>query len=114
MTDDLSFTLDLPPEERETLMALIRSAGIDAQAPKLRDTDWQTIIAIIGGIGTVASSISALIELADKLNTWRTTMRRQGKTPHGRLRRSGQPPLDLATATDEEVLQWLLRTPPKG
>jgi len=40
-------------------------------------------------------------------------MRRQGKTPRGTLRRPGQPPLDLSLATDQEVLEWLLKTPPQ-
>lgn len=112
MTDDYSFTLDMPPDERDTLILLLRSAGAQVQEAPTREMDWQTIVAVIDAVGTVAKTASTLIDLAHKLNEWRASLRRQGKTPHGRLRRPDQPPLDLATATDEEVLQWLLKTPP--
>ncbi len=112
MTAETTFALDVPPDERDTLILLLRSAGAQVQVAPTRDVDWQTVIAAIGAIGTVASTASALIDLARKLNEWRASQRRQGKTPRARLRRPGQPPLDLSVATDEEVLQWLLKTPP--
>lgn len=117
MTDNLNFTLDLPPDERETLLTALRSAGAEIQEAPARDIDWQTVVVIIENVGKVASSVTAAIMLAEKiadmLNAWRESMRRQGKTPRGVLRRPNQPPLDLSVAADEEVLQWLLRTPPQ-
>ncbi|MFQ3683676.1 hypothetical protein [Roseiflexus sp.] len=112
MTSDYSFMLDMPPNERDDLILLLRSAGAQVQEAPTREIDWQTIVAVIGAVGTVAGAASNLIDLANKLNEWRASLRRQGKTPHSRLRRPDQPSLHLATATDEEVLQWLLKTPP--
>ncbi|MCS6842486.1 MAG: hypothetical protein NZ699_12695 [Roseiflexus sp.] len=117
MTDDLSFTLDFPPHERETLLTALRDAGAEVQGEPTRDIDWQTVVVVIESIGKVAGSVTATIELAEKiaekLNAWRESMRRQGKTPQGVLRRPNQPPLDLSIATDDEVLRWLLRNPPQ-
>ncbi|PJF46541.1 MAG: hypothetical protein CUN48_13265 [Candidatus Thermofonsia Clade 3 bacterium] len=117
MTNDLSFTLDIPADERESLLALLRAMGAEVQSTPSRDFDWQTVVVIIDEIGKVATGVTAIIvlaeKIAEKLNAWRATMRRQGKTPRGVLRRPHQPPLDLSTATDQEVLAWLLRTSPR-
>lgn len=117
MTDNLNFTLDLPPDERETLLTALRSAGAEIQEAPARDIDWQTVVVVIDSIGKAAGGITATIvlaeKIAEKLNAWRESMRRRGKTPRGVLRRPNQSPLDLSDATDEEVLRWLLRTPPQ-
>ncbi len=117
MNRDLNFTLECSPDEREALVTALRSAGADVQQQPVRDVDWQTIVVLFDNIGKVASGATAAIVLAEKvaekLNAWRASQRRSGKTPRGTLRRPGQPPLDLATATDDEVLQWLLQTPPQ-
>jgi hypothetical protein len=117
MTSDLSFTLDLPTDERESLLALVRAAGVEVQESPSKDLDWQTVVVVIDEIGSVATGIAAVIALAEKiaaqLNAWREAMRHQGKTPRGILHRPDQPPLDLSVATDQEVLAWLLRTPPQ-
>ncbi len=114
---DLSFTLDVPNDERESLPALLRAAGAEVQREPTRDIDWQTVVVVIDEIGRVATGVTAAIvlaeKIAEKLNAWRATMRRQGKTPRAVLRRPGQPPLDLSTATDQEVLAWLLKTSPR-
>ncbi|GIW03197.1 MAG: hypothetical protein KatS3mg058_4600 [Roseiflexus sp.] len=116
MNHNLNFTLECPPDERETIVIAIRAAGAEVQREPTRDIDWQTVVVVIDEIGRVATGVTAAIALAEKiaekLNAWRATMRRQGKTPRAVLRRPGQPPLDLSTATDQEVLAWLLRTSP--
>ncbi|GIV90286.1 MAG: hypothetical protein KatS3mg055_2804 [Chloroflexus sp.] len=116
MTNNLSFTLDIATDERESLLALLRATGAEVQSKPSRDIDWQTVVVIIDEIGKVATGVTAIIvlaeKIAEKLNVWRATMRRKGKTPRGVLRRPHQPPLDRSTATDQEVLAWLLMTPP--
>lgn len=111
------FTLECPSDERETLEIVLRSAGADVQQRPAKDIDWQTIVVLFDNIGKVAGGATAAIVLAEKvaekLNAWRASQRRSGKTPRGTLRRPGQPPLDLATATDDEVLRWLLQMPPQ-
>jgi hypothetical protein len=61
----------------------------------------------------VAGGTSALIALGKQL--WRASkaMRERGRTVAGRLDRPGQPPLDLATATEEELLAWLIQNQPE-
>lgn len=113
ITSTLSFSIDIPPDEGETLRLALQNAGCDVQTSARRDFDWQTLVVVVRDIGEIAGSVTAIIALADKINEYREKQRRQGKPPRGTLRRPGQPPLDLATATDQEVLRWLLNNPPQ-
>jgi hypothetical protein len=113
MTHEHSIAIDIPADEAATLLPLLQQGGFSTQSTQQRDLDWQTIVVVIRDLGEIAGSVAALIALAEKINAYRESMRRQGKTPHGTLRRPGQPPLDLALATDQEVLEWLLKTPPQ-
>ena len=51
--------------------------------------------------------------LADKLRAWRAGTKQQTRTLHIRFEREGQPLLDLATASDEEILAWFRSQQPK-
>jgi hypothetical protein len=77
-----------------------------------------TVVAIMKGVGAVAGGVTAaagatkaVMELAEKINQWRSDARARGHNPAGQLERSGRRPLDLATASDQEVLDWLLNNP---
>ncbi|MGQ9529680.1 MAG: hypothetical protein ACUVUA_18370 [Chloroflexus sp.] len=117
MTSTLSFSIDIPPDESETLRLALQSAGCNVQTSARRDFDWQTLVVVVRDIGEIAGSVAATVaaleKIADKINEYREKQRQQGKPPQGTLRRPGQPPLDLATATDQQVLQWLLNNPPQ-
>ena len=113
MTYEQNVAIDIPADEAATLLPILHQSGFSTQSIQRRDLDWQTIVVVIRDLGEIAGSVAAIIALAEKINAYRESMRRQGKTPRGTLRRPGQPPLDLALATDQEVLEWLLRTPPQ-
>jgi len=111
MTYEQNVAIDIPADEAATLLPLLQQGGFSTQSTQQRDLDWQTIVVVIRDLGEIAGSVAAIIALAEKINAYRESMRRQGKTPRGALRRPGQPPLDLSLATDQEVLEWLLKTP---
>lgn len=113
MTYEQNIAIDIPANEVATLLPFLQQGGFKTQPIQRRDLDWQTIVVVITDLGQIAGSVAAIIALAEKINAYRESMRRQGKTPHGALRRPGQPPLDLSLATDQEVLEWLLKTPPQ-
>ena len=113
MTHEQSIAIDIPADEAATLLPLLHQGGFTTQPIQQRDLDWQTIVVVITDLGKIAGGLTALITLAEKINAYRESMHRQGKTPRGALRRPGQPPLDLSLATDQEVLEWLLKTPPQ-
>jgi hypothetical protein len=114
MTHEQSIAIDIPADEAATLLLpVLQQGGFTTQSIQQRDLDWQTIVVVIRDLGEIAGSVAAIIALAEKINAYRESMRRQGKTPRGALRRPGQPPLDLSLATDQEVLEWLLKTPPQ-
>ncbi len=113
MTYEQNIAIDLPADEAATLLPILHQSGFSTQPIQRRDLDWQTIVVVFRDLGEIAGSVAAIIALAEKINAYRESMRRQGKTPHGTLRRPGQSPLDLSLATDQEVLEWLLKTPPQ-
>ncbi|WP_322821360.1 hypothetical protein [Chloroflexus sp.] len=93
---------------------MLQQAGFTTRPVQHRDLDWQTIVVVIRDLDEIAGSVAAIMTLAEKINAYRQSRRDQGKTPQGTLRRAGQPPLNLAHATDQEVLEWLLKTPPQA
>ena len=120
MSDDNRFSVsissDLPADERETLLLALRTHA-DLQETEPRDpvTIALTVVAIMKGVGAVAGGVTAaagatkaVMELAEKINEWRHGVRARGGSPNARLERPGRPPIDLATASDQEVLEWLL------
>jgi hypothetical protein len=69
------------------------------------------VAVVAGGVTAAAGAAKAVMELAEKINQWRRDARARGQTPNARLERAGRAPLDLATARDEDVLEWLLNRP---
>jgi hypothetical protein len=100
MSADHTFTVWLPPgtsdAEREHLARALRAA-VD--------------VVVIEAAGRVAEGTTAISVLAPQIAVWRADAVARGRTPSGRLPRPGQPVLDLATATEEPVLRWLLKNP---
>jgi hypothetical protein len=67
MSHDLSFSFELPADERGTLLAILRDCADDVQETESKAIDWQTIVVIMEGVGKVASGATAIVVLADKL-----------------------------------------------
>jgi hypothetical protein len=117
MTTDNSFSIVFDPQtcaaDREVLLSVLRAYADDVQEAPSKAIDWATFVVIMGDVGAVAGGTSALIALGKQL--WRASkaMRERGRTVAGRLDRPGQPPLDLATATEEELLAWLIQNQPE-
>ncbi len=114
----VSIAPDLPADEREALLLTLRD-DVDLQErtqrfyvdPQLVQAGWHVFVAIMKDVGVVAGGASAAITLAQKINEWRRNARQRGVTPQVRLERPNQPPLDLATAGDQEVQAWLQKPP---
>lgn len=112
MNEDASFSMsiapDMPPAEREALLAALR-AHANVQQPVERSGDiWQIVTVIIENVaGGVSTAL--LLELSKKIIKWRDDARRRGQLSKVRLQRPNQQPLDLTTASDEEVGKWLLQ-----
>ena len=107
-----SVTLEpgLPLDQRESLLTALEAADvqIDESADRSLAAAVVTLLAVIGGVKTVAEAGSAVIKLAKELNEWRKASRAAGVAPNATLEAPGRPPLALATATDAQVLAWLL------
>lgn len=107
----------MPSEQRDALLETMRDAEATVRPVTVRGVppEWiaflVTFVAIADGVGTVASATNDVIDLVEKINTWR----KNGKNSKTRaqLHRPGQEPLDLATATDQQVLAWLLEDTPQ-
>jgi hypothetical protein len=104
----IAVSSELPEAETQTLLEALR-AELDIQEPAHRTLppEWITFVAIMKDIGIVAGAGAAVLRLVNEINTWRHNARRRGVEPKAQLYRPNQPPLDLATATDEEVRRWL-------
>lgn len=113
MSHNIRIAIDLPPGEAETLALVLQQGGFTTRPVQHRDLDWQTIMVVIRDAGDIAAATTTIIALAERIIAYCKSMRDQGKTAQGTLRRAGQPPLELAHATDQEVLEWLLKTPPQ-
>jgi hypothetical protein len=124
MTQPASFTLQLaaemPADQREALLDALAGQSVELREVEARDpdSDWLTFLAIGGGVVVAAEGVKAVagaanetIKLAETIKSWRAKCRAAKVTPAARLEAPGRPPLDLATAGDDEVLAWFLEGP---
>jgi hypothetical protein len=99
---------ELPAAEVEFLASSIQLTSAKVQKTTSRAfgaDDLALLITILVGIGQLAEYG---ISIAKAINSWRRQARQKGLEPQGKLERPDHPPLDLNTATDEEVEEWLL------
>lgn len=108
----IAFAPDVSSADRETLLLVIRARADEVQEAPAKALDWLAFVAIMGDVGKVAGGASALIVLGKQLFAAVQALRKRGTPPRAQLARPGQPPLDLATATEQELLDWLLHSPP--
>ncbi len=64
------------------------------------------IATVMGGLAATANLIEYGIKVSKAINNWRKSRRDRGETTPVRLEHPQRPPLDLDTATDEEVDEW--------
>ena len=99
-----------PSDEIESLETSLRMSSIKVQKLPSRVVGADDIVfvaTVIGGIAATANLIDYSIKVAKAINNWRRKLRSKGIEPEGRLEHPERPPLDLSTATDEEIEEWL-------
>lgn len=99
----------LPQEEVENLETLLELSSIELQKSTSRVVGADDIVfiaAVLGGITAAADLIERGIKIAKVIASWRKELRSQDIEPEGRLEHPNRPPLDLSTATDEELEEW--------
>lgn len=110
----ITFGPQTPAADREMVLAAVRAHAEDVHEAPAKALDWPTFVAIMGDGGTVAGGAAALIALGTQRWPVVTQLRERGGRFTARLNRPGQPPLDLTTATEEELLAWLLTNQPQA
>ena len=99
----------LPQDEVENLETSLELSSIELQEPKSRVVGADDIVfiaTVLGGMAAAANLIEYGIKIAKAIASWRRELRGQGIEPEGRLEHPNRPPLDLNTATDEEIEEW--------
>ncbi|BAY21196.1 hypothetical protein NIES2100_09460 [Calothrix sp. NIES-2100] len=97
----------LPPDEIEYLETLLGMSSIKLQKPLNRVIGVDDIVLVISGVAATAQLVDYSIKTAKAINNWRRKLREKGIEPKGKLEQPKRPPLDLSTATDEEIEEWL-------
>ncbi|MDM9586176.1 hypothetical protein [Nostoc sp. GT001] len=102
----------LPSNEIESLETLLGMSSINVQKSPSRILGADDIVfvaTVVGGIAATANLIEYSIKVAKAINNWRRKLREKGIEPKGTLEHPVRPSLDLSTATDEEIEEWLSR-----
>ena len=107
----ISLATDVPEDERAALLLALQG-HVNVQKAPSKALDWETVLVVIKQAGEVADAVTNLAALATVLYGWAQSVRRRWRVPRARLERPNQPPLDLATADEQEVLAWLIQNPP--
>ncbi len=100
----------VPTDEIESLETSLRMNSIEVQKSPSRiigADDIVLIATVLGGAAAAANLIDYSIKAARAINNWRRKLREKGIEPEGKLEHPDRPSLDLTTATDEEVEEWL-------
>ena len=100
----------LPSDEIESLETLLGMNSIKVQKSPSRIVGADDIVfvaTVVGGIAATANLIEYSIKVAKAINNWRRKLREKGIEPKGTLEHPVRLSLDLSTATDEEIEEWL-------
>lgn len=96
----------VPAAERESLLLILEPHATVKEAES-RAIEWAVFIAIVKDIGVVAGTAAALIKLANEIITWRKSAKTRGVEPEVKLQHPDKETLNLSTATDEEINEWI-------
>lgn len=100
----------LPQDEVENLETLLEISSIELQKSTSRVVGGDDIVfiaTVLGGMAAAANLIEYGIKIAKAIANWRRELRLREIEPVGRLEHPNRPPLDLSTASDEEIEEWL-------
>lgn len=95
-------------DERADLLRIFADDFDAVERGRQFSVDWDTIALVAKDAGTIVGTANAVIVLGARLNEWRRRLIESRRTPSAHIQ-SGGDTLDLATATDEEVEEWLRR-----
>lgn len=102
---------NLTKAEKEELLSVIEltSVRIQSESERILGVDDVLEIIIIAMVSKLAEKTieSATSELAKVIKKWRDERQQAGKQILGKLEGPERPPLNLDTATDKEIEQWL-------
>ena len=103
----LVISSNTPDDEVESLLSSIRLTSANVQQLEKRAFIADDIIALI----TVAVGLGQIVEysikIAKAINNWRRKAKEKGIQVEVKLERPDRKSLDLHSATDEEVEEWL-------
>ncbi|SRR5579883_809634 len=100
----------LTPDEIESLETLLLMSSIKLQRSSSRVVGADDIVfvaTVVGGIAATANLIDYSIKVAKAINKWRGELREKRIEPKGKLEHPDRISIDLSTATDEEIKEWL-------
>ena len=104
----VSINNHLDAGERDALLDVLRSsASVQASEPS-RDLkeDVETVLAVLAAVGAAAKNINELIKLAENLIKWRDAAHERDIKATVKIENVDLQPLDLETASNEEVRHW--------
>lgn len=100
----LVISQDIPSDEIASLESLLQLNNISVQESTSR-TGLEEIALIIGIVGGIVELTEKLVKVIIK---WRKKLKKKEIDINARLEHPLLSPLDLETATDEEIKEWLL------
>ncbi len=98
---------NLTPAEKEELLSAIKLTSVQIQSEPERVLGVDDVAGAIVLLGVVAQLAEQSIKVAKAIIKWRRDRKKAGKKITGKLQPPGRPPLNLETATDEEIEEWL-------
>ena len=99
---------NLTPAEKDELLSIIESTSLKIQSTEKGVLEADDLAKGIVLIGTIAKLAEQSIKLAKAIMKWRQERKTAEKTTSGKLQRQGLPPIDLNTATDQEITNKLI------
>ncbi len=99
----------LSEDEIESLETALEMSSIKLQKSPSRAIgadDLVFVATVLGGVTAAANLVEYGIKITRAIAEWRKKVRSQGREPEGRLEHPNRPPLDLSTASDEEIEKW--------
>ncbi len=99
---------NLTPAEKDELLLIIESTSLKIQSTEKGVLGVDDLAKGIVLIGTVAKLTEQSIKLAKAIMKWRQERKTAEKTTSGKLQRQGLAPIDLNTATDQEITNKLI------
>lgn len=106
----VSVSSDVPYRQLNSLRSVLADTAV-VQEEKQRvftGVEWAAIVVILKVTGAGAVAAGSILALARQINSWRNDAKRNVSGLPAFFQRPNQPELNLATATDGEVRDWLV------